>query len=191
VRSWWLAAALIAALYPGIARAVTIGIDVDPATPEIDDIAVIAHPSQLRVRVTVQDLQAAAPLNAFEIDLRFDGSRLRPLSLLDLDFLPGNTFEVERRIDPNEIGFALAVLGATGATGSGALFEVTFETLGPGRADFDYGTVKLSAPRGVAIAHDLTRASVEILPEASTAGLVGLGFAGLLLRRRLTGSGRQ
>jgi hypothetical protein len=153
---------------PGLAGTQTLG------TTGLGDV--------FRIDVLASDIDAATPLNAFEFDLLFDPTVLVPIAVEIGGLLSSPVVIVQSELGQTAVAFAAATLGAAGASGAGLLASVSFQSAALGTSPLRLEEVLLSAPFGVRIGADrVDSAAVRVVPEPSTALLIG---AGLILAAR-------
>jgi len=191
-RNLWAALCLLLAS-AGAQALPTLSLDLDPLSAGHQDALSLTTPAQFRVDVVIEDVGAAQPLNAFELDLGFDAQVVQALSVTGSGFLLDPVFEVRLGIGPGNVDLALVTLGAAGASGDGVLASILFETVAPGTSPLDLFDVILSAPFGVripvaAVGDGVVRVSdTQPLPPPipePTAGLL-FGVGGAVVARRV------
>lgn len=167
------------------ASAVSLAVDLDPATASVEATRSIAVGESLMFAITIALVTADEPLNAFELDLAFDGTVVEALSALVGSFLAAPTDVAELSLAPPQLGLAFFTLGPGANSGSGVLALVTMRGLAPGTSALTLNDVILSAPFGEEIFVDaLSGAQLQVLvPEPGTVLLLALGAGALACRK--------
>jgi hypothetical protein len=89
-----------------------VAIDLDPAAPGIQSTATLAIGATLEAHLVVLGVEAAAPLNAFELDVEFDGAVLAALLADSVgSFLVAPVSEFQNTIGAGAVGLAALTLG--------------------------------------------------------------------------------
>jgi hypothetical protein len=171
--------------WPGAASALPIlAIDLDPATPGIQTTAQIGVGEQLSFDVVIVNVDAGAPLNAFQLEVRFDAARLSGVSVVVGPFLAPPTLPIEQGFGTGTALLAATTLGPGGASGAGVLGTIRLEGVSPGTSPLTLANVVLSQPFGVELGvGGLGSAELIVVPETGSGVAVGFGL--LLLRLRL------
>lgn len=165
----------------GVARgAPVVSVDVDPGTAGVQGALSIGTPSQFRIDIAIQGVEASQPLNAFEFDLDFDPQVTKAISVSDGGFLLNPVFQLQNNVGSLTVEFAEVSLVPGGAVGDGVLASILFETTGEGTSALDLNDVILSAPFGIPIPTAATRdgrvaVAVSPIPEPSAALLFLIG----------------
>ena len=186
-----LAALLLAA--PSLAAPI-VSLDLDPGTSGVQSDVSLTLGAPLLVDVVIEGADAPG-LQGFELDVLFDASVVTAVSVVDGGFLLDPVFVIQNDIGVFRIEFAEITLLPFGATGSGVLATLAFNTTGLGTSDLDLTNLKMSAPFGVAILPDavndgivtVTNDSVSPpIPEPSGAltFIAGLAIFGLARPQR-------
>lgn len=200
-RSKLLSPIFLVSLICAVARPVfavpIVSVDADSMTPGIQASATVdlATATSHEIDVVITDVEALAPLNAFELDLDFDPSILDATGVSSGGFLLAPTFVVQSVVGASTVEFAEVTLLPFGAVGDGVLATITFDLAGIGISALDLNNVILSAPFGIPIVPasvddgSLTVIDSSIspapMPEPSTSALFAMGIFGLkYLRRR-------
>ena len=133
----------------------------------------------------------AVDLYGYQLDLTFDASRVKVLSVTEGEFLGrgGQTFFDGGLIDNvgGMVSFNLGtLLGAVpGVTGSGVLESVEFEVLSGGPEPFNFGFSNAFAVDSNVQLLDLTTQNIALaVPEPGSLSLILAGVAVLAARRR-------
>jgi hypothetical protein len=186
LRATLFAFALLVALGAGSASAAPLlALDFDLLLPGVQSSASIAPGESLTVEIRISGVDAGAPLNAFELDLGFDPAVASATSAAIGSFLVPTVLAIENAIGPNDVGLAAATLGPGAAFGEGVLATVLFEGLAAGTSVLSLDDVILSSPFGAQIAGvTLQGGTLHVVPEPTTALLVGLGVAVLTFASR-------
>jgi hypothetical protein len=163
-----------------------VAIDVDPVSPGIQNTTTLAIGATLEASIVVLGVEAAEPLNAFELDVDFASAVLAALLADQVgSFLVAPVSQFENTIGVSEVELAALTLGPGAAFGDGLLAVVSFQALAPGSTAVALGDVVLSQPFGVPIAGVvLEGAVVTVVPEPGTGVLVFLGAVLLASHRR-------
>jgi len=178
----WLAGAALA--WPAVGSALPIlAIDLDPATPGIQTTAQIGVGQQLSFDVVISGVDAGAPLNAFQLQLPFDTTRLSGVSVAVGPFLVPPTLAIQQGFDPGTALLAATTLGPAGASGAGVLGSIRLEGASPGTALLELAGVVLSQPFGVELGvQSLGSAELVVVPEVGSGVAIGFGLLLLSLR---------
>lgn len=177
----FLCSAALFAVSGIINAAPIVAVDVDPLSPGIQTIAVLASGSSLTFDIVVTGVDASASLSAFEFDLNLDFSVLNPTNVTDGGFLSGSVFPVEADLITPDVNFSETSLGGTGASGSGILARVTVDALSIGPSILDLNNVILSAAFGTPITvASVNDANITVVPLPSAlllfiSGCIGFG----------------
>ena len=92
---------------------------------------------------------------------------------------------LRRVLGPDVVSLAAVTLGPGAAFGEGVLATLTLQGVEPGVASLAFRDVVLSRPFGVAIEGlGLEGATLTVVPEPATSGLVAAGLVALAARRR-------
>ncbi len=180
----------LGATAPAISAPV-IADDVDPLTLGVQsDIHLVAG-TPLTVDIVISGVDVASPLNAFSFDLDFPPLLLDPSGGVGGGFLLPTVLVIESDLTAPDVNFAESTLGPLGATGSGILATISFDTFGVGTSVLDLNDVLLSAPFGVPIipisindAMVTTMATVVPLPPTLFLFASGIGLLGARLRKK-------
>ena len=178
-----------------------VSVDVDPATPGVQTTTSVTNGGSLTVDIVIGGVEDAAPLNGFEFDLLFNPSLLAATGVVEGGFLLDPVFVAPppgTQIDNSagSVEMAAATLLPIGASGSGVLASIGFDTLAVGTSVLDLDNVLLSAPFGVPIEFEgLQDGSVEItpgtaVPEPLIPALLAGGLLALALQCRVGGRKR-
>ena len=175
----FLGVAAIAILSSTRAEAIPmLAVDVDPGTPGVQSFAQISLGGTLQIDLVIQDVEAAAPLNAFELDVVFDPTGLAGVGVSLGTFLTAPTLAIEETATASSLLLAATTIGSAAASGNGILGTGEIDTLAIGTFLIDLDNVILAQPFGVPIgSFDLSGASVQVVPEPSTILLVAFGLA--------------
>lgn len=165
-----------------------LSVDVDPLTPGIQSSGSIALGVSATIDVVITDV---TDLHDFELDLDFAPAILGATMVVGGPFLP-TPLTIESDITAPDVNFAqVSLLPLTGASGSGVLASVTFDTLSGGTSFLSLNDVILAAPLGLPIflsPDDVVGGSLRVvgtaIPEPATALLLGLGLLALASSRR-------
>ena len=186
MRSNLILAALSVAFGAGSSSAAPIlALDFDPLLPGVQSTATVRPGESLVVEIRIAEVEATAPLNAFELDLVFDPSVATSVSAAIGPFLVLPMTEIENVLGPDEIGLAAVTIGPGAAFGGGLLGVVVFEGVAVGAAALSLDNVVLSSPFGVPIeGATLQGGTLHVVPEPTTTLLLGLGVALLAVSTR-------
>ncbi|MEE8428345.1 MAG: cohesin domain-containing protein [Gammaproteobacteria bacterium] len=174
-----------------VTAAPVISVDVDPLTFGIQSELRLVVGMPLTVDIVISGVDVASPLNAFGFDLDFAPLLLDPSGGVGGGFLLPTVLVIESDLTAPDVNFAESTLGPLGATGSGILATIHFDTLGVGTSVLDLNDVLLSAPFGVPIipvsindAMVTTMATAVPLPPTLFLFASGIGLLGARLRKK-------
>ena len=120
-------------------------------TLSLSNPAMVDDGTSFSVDILISGVDVSSPLNAFELDLVFDGSILTATSVIDGGFLLAPVFVVQNTVGAVSVEFAEVTLLPFGASGAGTLATVGFDAILPGVSVLDLQNVILAAPFGVPI----------------------------------------
>jgi len=170
---------------PSIAAALPIvSVDADPNLPGVQTTRSVELGDSFDVAISVEAVDAAHPLHAFELVLAH-GDVLGGASVALGDFLGADAFLIPGAPSPIGVEIAAARLGPEGSAGAGVLAIVHFAALALGTSPLDPLDVLLAEPFGVPLATDAIHgATIEVVPEAATGALLFAALAALAGARR-------
>jgi hypothetical protein len=161
-----------------------LAIDVDPVTPGIQTSASISLSDSLAINIVVQDVDAEAPLHAFELALIFQASVIAGESVEIGPFLASPTILIEDSISPGSAAVAATTVGSAASDGTGVLATLSLRGLALGTSTLDLADVVLSQPFGVRLgAGELRGASLTVVPEPAGLILIGCCLAAVSAHR--------
>lgn len=173
-----LAAALLAASsHTWAAPVLTADAAPDPATLGTD----------VSVDVRIADI---VDLYGYQFTLNYNASLLRAIGVTEGAFLgsAGQTFSYGGDIDntAGSISFIFnSLIGdIPGASGSGSLAQIRFETIGIGSSALSFSDVLFLDSLGADIAVDAGASQVGVVPEPAGYMLMGIGLIGAAALRR-------
>ncbi|HEB88323.1 MAG TPA: hypothetical protein ENI85_02025 [Deltaproteobacteria bacterium] len=159
-----------------------LALDLDPMTAGVQSSVEVDLGAVIDVDIVVSNVEPSAPLNAFEMDVAFDGGVVAARSVSAGDFLLPPVFEVQLAAGASQVDVALASLVFAGATGEGILARFQLEAVGVGVSVLAFQNVILSEPLGIAIRPEsLLSAGIRVrqasapIPEPTSALLFGAG----------------
>jgi len=178
----WLIALMVAFAASRSDALPILALDLDPTTVGIQSSVDVELGDLIDVDIVISNVDPIASLNAFELDVAFDGSVVAGQSVSAGNFLLSPVFEVQLAAGASQVDVALASLVLAGATGSGTLAQFQLEAVGIGTSTLAFENVILSAPLGVPIQPErllsgeirVQRASAPI-PEPASVLLFGAG----------------
>ena len=147
---------------------VSIEIDADPTTPEIQSSRNVQPGETFEVEVRVTGLAQGAGLNAYELDLSFDEAVVTASTIADGGLLPTTTRVVEQDVSPPDANLALIQLGVAAGESDGVLARVTFEAQAAGTSALHLNDVVLSGPLGARLSIQAASDATIEVPEPGT-----------------------
>ncbi|MCP5417480.1 MAG: hypothetical protein H6965_10350 [Chromatiaceae bacterium] len=170
------------------AGAVSLTVDLDPATAGVQSTLTVAPGDSFNVAILIAD---ALNVNGFALDLGFDPALLSATSVSDGGFLLAPTFVGLNVLGTSKVEFDEVTLLPLGASGSGVLAMLGFDAVAAGVTTLSLTGSALTAPFGspVSIA-SLNNATLTIstptgsVSEPESIALFSVGLLGLLAGRR-------
>ncbi|MDJ0848602.1 MAG: cohesin domain-containing protein [Myxococcota bacterium] len=173
----------------GATAAPIVALDTDPTTPGIQERRSIRVGTSFPVDILISGVEAALPLNGFELDLAFDPLVVVASSAAAGGFLLEPVVRVESHVVAASVGFAAVTAAPIGASGSGVLVRVSLDAVAPGTATLDLRNVLLSAPFGVRIPFGGENgATVEVTPVPEPRALLLFALGSLVVAWSRRGS---
>jgi len=131
---------------PQVARSAPIlALDVDPGSAGIQSTRTLSPGDVVTVDVVIDDVEAGASLNGFELDVDFASSVLSATSVVDGGFLLPVRLAFEMNLAAPDVNFAEVTLAGGGAIGGGVLARITFEAIGLGTSALSLNDVILTS----------------------------------------------
>lgn len=128
-----------------------LSVDMDPTIAGLQSTRTVVQGDMFDVDIIIDGVEAAAPLNAFQLTLSGDMSLISANSVVLGSFLLAPSITVINSV----VGASATIGGATllpaGATGDGILATVSFTADAIGITSLELSSVTLSAPFGVPI----------------------------------------
>lgn len=166
-----------------------LSLDTDPGTPGVQPDVEVAVGQRFMLEVRIEGVDAGTPINGFELDLRYQGLGADPvlqaLSIEAGSFLTGTPILLPQDLGPPALSYALGSFG-TGDSGAGVLVRIEFEAIAPGLSSLVLENVVLGQPfpaTGALAWERLDGASIQVVPEPSSALLVLLGLGLIAVRQ--------
>jgi hypothetical protein len=181
----WLPAVVVFLLISSVASALPIvALDMDPTTSAVESVRTLALGQSFTVDVVYLADGDLSLVNGFEFDVAYNFV-LTALAVRVGDHLLAPLLELEALLGPPEVRAAFITLGPGGMGGSGVLASIDFVApLLEGLWSLKLNDVVLSAPFGAAILLEgVTDGTLHVVPEPTTALLVGIGLLGLAAHR--------
>jgi hypothetical protein len=161
-----------------------LSLDLDPGTPDIQTSAVIGAGDSISIDVLIASVEAAEPLNAFQLEIVFEGLVAAVSMAAFGDFLVGPVQPLQNVLGADRVSLAAVTLGPGAAFGAGRLASLTLVGVGAGTTSLAIENAVLSRPFGVAIdGASLETASLRVVAEPATLTLLVLGLATASLGR--------
>lgn len=166
-------------------------LDSEPTNPGIQSNTTISTGDAFSVDVLISGVEAAEPLNGFDLFILFDSIVLNATNIEDGGFLHSPLVAIPN-IDnaTGTIRFAEASLGSITALGDGVLASIDFQAMAAGATSLDFADVALSGLFGTridvasTIGATINVSSPSSVPEPSVLGLLALGALGLIISKR-------
>jgi hypothetical protein len=179
------AIALAAAACASAARGLpVVSVDLDRSLPGVQAQRSAVVGEVLAIEVAVSGVEDPG-LNAFQLDLGFDPTRVALLAAQAGDALAPVVEPAFVDLSGPAASLAFFTVGPGARAGGGALAILELRALAEGPVAFALSDVILSAPFGAAIpTGGLAGATLTIVPEPASDGLLAGGLLALAARRR-------